>query len=80
MGQDIVDFESTDSTLEWVLSHCRIAIEEGLLRVYSADGAMPYWHAPMAKNTVHMLASEDVLVNLDCDNLIGKGVLDNVAK
>ena len=34
---------------------------------------MPFWHASVGKNTAHMVADEDILVNVDNDNLIGKG-------
>ena len=68
----LVDFGSTDGTLEWIMMHCRSAIDADLLQVYSVDD-MPDWHASVAKNTSHMVASEDILVNVDGDNLIGPG-------
>ena len=46
-------------------------MEVDLLRVYSTNGQMPYWHASVAKNTSHRAATEDILVNVDGDNLIG---------
>eukprot|EP00445_Apocalathium_hangoei_P029022 CAMPEP_0203924996 /NCGR_PEP_ID=MMETSP0359-20131031/64701_1 /ASSEMBLY_ACC=CAM_ASM_000338 /TAXON_ID=268821 /ORGANISM="Scrippsiella Hangoei, Strain SHTV-5" /LENGTH=484 /DNA_ID=CAMNT_0050853331 /DNA_START=89 /DNA_END=1543 /DNA_ORIENTATION=+ len=66
----IVDFGSTDETLEWIMSRCRAAIDAGLLKVYYTD-RQPFWHASIAKNTAHMVATEDIVVNLDGDNLIG---------
>jgi len=68
----IVDFGSTDGTLEWLLRRCQAAIDCGLLVVYSSD-QLPFWHASVGKNTAHMVAREDILVNLDSDNLVGPG-------
>ena len=67
-----VYFGSDDDTLAWSMCHCRAAIDAGLLVVHHAPD-MPYWHASIAKNTAHMLASEDmeILVNVDGDNLVG---------
>ena len=67
----LVDFGSSDDSLEWVLKTCGVAIDAGLLRVYSTDQHMPHWHASIAKNTAHRLAEEDILVNVDCDNIVG---------
>ena len=68
----LVDCGSTDGSLEWVLRHCRAAIEEGVLQVYTVGDRMPFWHASVGKNTAHMVADEDILVNVDNDNFIGK--------
>jgi len=75
-----VDFDSSDGTLEFVLKYCRVAIDCGLLRVYSSS-ELPYWHASVAKNTAHLCATEeDVLVNLDADNLVGPHFLQDVVQ
>jgi len=55
-------------------------MEVGLLRVYSTDGNMKYWHASVGKNTSHMVAREDILVNVDGDNIIGCDFLLNIIK
>eukprot|EP00435_Cladocopium_sp_Y103_P020468 s698_g5.t1 len=68
----VVDMGSTDGTLEWLLRYCRWAIEIGLLRVYRAEEKK--WHACIGKNTAHIQAKEDILVNVDGDNLIGAGL------
>ena len=60
------------ATLEWVLQNCQPAIWAGLLHVYTTNGQMQYWHASVGKNTAHMCATEDILVNLDGENLIGQ--------
>ena len=67
----VVDCDSTDGTLDWILTECRAAIDIGLLKVYSTEGRMPFWHASVAKNTAHIVALQDILVNVDADNLVG---------
>ena len=69
-----------EGSIDWVLQHCRPAIEADLLRLYSTDGHMPHWHASVGKNTAHMVATEDILVNVDCDNLIGPDFPENVVE
>jgi hypothetical protein len=67
----LVICDCEDKALEWVEHHCQPAMNVGLLQVYSTNGNMPHWHASVGKNTSHMVASEDILVNVDGDNLIG---------
>eukprot|EP00931_Biecheleriopsis_adriatica_P047245 TRINITY_DN27210_c0_g1_i1.p1 TRINITY_DN27210_c0_g1~~TRINITY_DN27210_c0_g1_i1.p1 ORF type:complete len:502 (-),score=99.60 TRINITY_DN27210_c0_g1_i1:55-1560(-) len=74
----VVDFGSTDGTLDFLLNRCQAAIDCGLLRVYRCD--QQYWHASIAKNTAHMVAEEDILVNVDGDNIIGPGFIEDVLK
>lgn len=64
----LVDFGSSDGALEFITSVCRVALEDGLLHLHNAKSE--FFHASIAKNTAHMVATEDVLVNLDCDNLV----------
>lgn len=75
----IVDFGSSDGTLDFLLSRCRAAIDCGLLNVFTTDN-LGYWHASIAKNTTHVVAAEDILVNVDGDNLVGPDFPVNVAK
>jgi len=75
----IVDFGSTDGTLEFLLHRCRAAIDCGLLHVYSTR-ELPHWHASIGKNTAHLCSKEDILVNLDSDNLTGPDFAVDVAK
>lgn len=67
----LVDFGSTDGLREWVLSTFVNELNEGYLSYYYTD-ELPNWHASVAKNTAHLLASNNFLVNLDCDNYTGK--------
>ena len=76
----IVDCDSTDGTLDWILAHCRAAIDVGLLVVYSTQGRMPFWHASVGKNTAHIVAMEDILVNVDGDNLVGMDFVVHVVQ
>ena len=62
-----------DKTLEWVLENCQAAMQADLLRVYDTKGNMKWWHASIAKNTSHIVAREQILINLDGDNFIGPG-------
>lgn len=67
----LVDFGSKDGLKEWVLSTFPHELEEGYLAYYYTD-ELPSWHASVAKNTSHFFASNDLLVNLDCDNYTGR--------
>ncbi len=73
--------------LAWVQDTFQDAIAKGLL-VLGAP-IMEYWQCPVAKNTAHVFAvavetemSTDLnklmLVNLDCDNLLGPGFVQSV--
>lgn len=45
---------------------------------YFVCDSLPYWHAPIAKNTAHQQASGNFLINLDCDNFISAFVLEEL--
>jgi hypothetical protein len=67
----LVDFDSNDGLREWVLKHFKNELTEGYLKYFFTKELMG-WHASIAKNTAHLLASGNVLTNLDCDNFTGK--------
>lgn len=67
----LVDFDSNDGLHEWVLKQFTKELNEGYLKFYYTC-ELPFWHASVAKNTAHLYASNDILVNLDCDNYTGK--------
>lgn len=77
----LVDFGSTDGLQEWVISRFASEIESGYLKYYYTE-ELKNWHACIAKNTSHILANHEILVNLDCDNYTGKNggvfVLENM--
>jgi len=66
----IVDFGSIDGLKEYIYIHFEEELKSGLLKYYFTD-ELKYWHACIAKNTTHMLATGDYLVNLDADNFVG---------
>ncbi len=67
----LVDFSSKDGLKEFVLNNFDKYLESKQLRYYYTD-KLVHWHASIAKNTAHMLANGKYVVNLDCDNYIGK--------
>lgn len=67
----LVDFGSEDGLKDWVLNTFIDELKEGYLAYYYTD-ELPAWHASIAKNTAHFLASNEILMNLDCDNFTGK--------
>lgn len=66
----LVDFGSTDGLKEWIISNFEEDLISGYLRYFYTDELLN-WHSSKAKNTAHLLAQNDILVNLDCDNYTG---------
>lgn len=66
----LVDFGSTDGLRKWVICNFRDELESGYLKYYYTE-ELPFWHCSVAKDTSHLLASGEILVNLDCDNFTG---------
>jgi Glycosyl transferase family 2. len=67
----VVDFGSNDGLSNWVLNSFTAELSTGYLAYYYTD-EFPFWHASIAKNTAHYLASNELVVNLDCDNYTGR--------
>jgi len=67
----VTDFGSQDSVFEWLISSFPEHIKSGYLKLFKIFD-FPYWHASIAKNTTHYLSEGKILVNLDCDNFVGK--------
>lgn len=67
----VVDFGSNDGLADWVLNSFTNELDSGYLAYFFTD-ELPFWHASIAKNTAHYLASNELLVNLDCDNYTGR--------
>ncbi len=65
----LVDLGSTDGLLDWVKRHCAEDMRTGFLRVFRVDSSGAY-HASVAKNTAHYLASGDYQRTLDADNFV----------
>jgi hypothetical protein len=66
----LVDFGSTDGLRNWVPDNFKDDLLSGYLKYYYTE-ELPFWHASIAKNTAHGLATHEILVNLDCDNYTG---------
>lgn len=66
----LIDFDGTDGLREWIGSEFMDDIKSGYLKYYYTDELM-HWHASIAKNTSHLYANNDILMNLDCDNYTG---------
>jgi len=67
----LVDFGSNDGLFEWIGNNFKEDLQSGYLKYYYTN-ELQYWHASIAKNTSHLLANNDILVNLDCDNYTGR--------
>jgi hypothetical protein len=65
-----VDFGSKDGLREWVIDSFQSELDSGYLKYYYTE-ELPHWHASIAKNTAHLCATGNILVNLDCDNYTG---------
>jgi len=66
----LVDFGSTDGFKDWINSNFANERSSGYLKVF-ATNEMSSWHMSKAKNTTHINACGDILVNLDADNFTG---------
>lgn len=66
----LIDFGSTDGLRDWVYQNYLDDIKSGYLKYYYTE-ELKCWHASIAKNTAHLYANNDILVNLDCDNYTG---------
>lgn len=62
----LVDFD-TKGVRQFVQDNFQDELADGYLRYFHTK-ALPFWSAPVAKNTSHWLGRGDVLVNLDVDN------------
>jgi len=74
-----------DPALEWVIVNfgSRDGLDEFMMNrleqinpriLYARDAHPKAWHLSIAKNLAHRLGAGDILVNLDCDNLIADAV------
>ncbi len=70
----LLNYGSNDNLDEWIKKNYRIEINNNLLR-YSKTSS-EFFNAPHAKNISHLLATKNILFNLDADNYI----TDNIKK
>ena len=68
----LIDYDSNDELKEFIYNNFSNEILSGKLTYLYTD-KIKYWHASICKNTTHMKAKGNILVNLDCDNYIGTG-------
>lgn len=66
----VMDFNENAKLQHWIEKEFIEHIKSGYLKYFRAEG-LKEWHASIAKNTSHKVASGAVLVNLDCDNYTG---------
>ena len=67
----LIDFGSTDGLKKYIYDNFKEYLDSKKLKYYYTD-KLKYWHASIAKNTTHKYAKGKYIVNLDCDNFIGK--------
>ena len=67
----LIDFGSTDGLKKYIYDNFKEYLDSKKLKYYYTD-RLKYWHASIAKNTTHKYANGKYVVNLDCDNFIGK--------
>lgn len=79
----LVDFGSTDGLQEWITANFGKELDKGYLKYFYTE-ELKEWHTSIAKNTAHILAKNEIVVNLDCDNYTGIDgglfVIDNMKK
>lgn len=73
----LVDFGSNDGLKNYIITYFQEELKSEYLKYYYTDELI-YWHASIAKNTSHLLASGKYIVNLDCDNFTGLNGGDKV--
>lgn len=66
----ICDFNSDDGIFDFIHNNFLHEIDTGELEYYFIENK--YWHASRCKNITHSKAKTKYVVNLDCDNFIGK--------
>ena len=67
-----------DNIDDWVYNNLSEFINIGLVSYYKTTEP-EYWVAAHAKNISHKLATGDILVNLDCDNILVKNYCEYLA-
>lgn len=65
----LLNYSSKDGIDEWVFNNLSVYLNSGLVKYYRTDG-QKYWVAAHAKNICYKKATGDILVNLDCDNIL----------
>jgi hypothetical protein len=66
----LLNYNSPDGLHEWVTSNFSREIASGKLR-YGFNRVAKFWNVSQAKNQARKLATGEIVVNLDADNLVG---------
>jgi hypothetical protein len=74
----ILDYNSPDGILTWMNQAMADPMASGKV-VYWREASARRWNMPHAKNVAHLLATGDVVCNLDADNLTGAGYAAKIA-
>lgn len=75
----VLDYNSKDGLEDLVKSRFSQEIESGRL-VYYTEKTAQYFERCNAKNIAHLMASGDVVVNIDADNFTGPGYASELAR
>ena len=70
----LLDYNCPDGTRQWALTEFAVEIRYGILRLYSERTATRFIMSH-AKNVSHLLATGEILVNLDGDNYLDPAYL-----
>jgi len=75
----VLDYNSGDGLEDWMQTEMRWAIEAGRVAYYRERTAR-FFNPRHAKNVAHLLATGDILINLDADNFTGNGYAQRLAE
>lgn len=75
----VLDYNSQDGLEKWMALEMRHWVESGRLAYYRERTAQ-FFNPSHAKNVAHLLATGDVVVNVDADNFTGPGYAAKLAE
>ena len=75
----LLDYHSEDGLKEFVFEHYQEELENGILKYFYLTHDYKFTMS-YAKNVAHKLATGEILFNLDGDNLIYEGMVDELRK
>lgn len=75
----LLDYGSSDGLEDWLKSHHWDAVESGRICVYRTDEPV-YYDSSHAKNVIHRLGRHDLLCNLDADNFLADGFIEEMLR
>ena len=75
----ILDYQSPDGLKDWLFGTFKAELESGQLKYFCMEQEYNY-SSSYAKNVVHKLATGEILFNLDADNYIYTGLLQELRR